>query len=79
MNPSAMGNFGSPIVATERGVGFLDRARGELRLPFGVHVSPALLFIRPATAEEAREFFETRMAVKRTMTAYYDRKTFTGD
>lgn len=72
----------TPLVVTEHGTGFIDE-RGDLRLPFGAHRSPAPVQVRPATAEEARAFFEQRMAVRRELSAYYDRKTacggYTGD
>lgn len=72
----------SPLVVTEHGTGFLTE-QGELRKTFGTHVSPAPVAVRPATAEEARAFFEQRLAVRRELTAYYDRKTacggYTGD
>lgn len=68
----------SPLVVTEHGTGFLTE-KGELRKTFGTHVSPAPAQVRPATASEAREFFEHRRALRRELSAHYDCKTFTGD
>lgn len=78
MNPTALGNFGSPLVETDKGLGFWDRARNELHLTFGIVCGP-FAFARPATTDEAREFFARRAATRSELTAYYDRKTFTGD
>jgi hypothetical protein len=68
----------SPLVVTEHGTGFLDE-RNELRKAFGTHVSPRPVNVRPATAEEARAFFAHRLAVRRDLTAFYNRRGFQGD
>lgn len=68
----------SPLVVTEHGTGFLTQ-QGELRKSFGTHVSPAPNHVRPATAEEARDFFRRRIATRRDLGAYYARATYTGD
>lgn len=67
----------SPLVVADQGAGFLDGTHNELRTAHVTHCRPTN--VRPATAEEARAFFEHRRAVRRDLVAYYDSKTFTGD
>lgn len=68
----------TPLVVTEHGTGFID-GRGELRKAFGTHVSPAPTQVRPATAAEARAFFESRLEIRRQLTAHYSKRGYQGD
>ncbi len=77
LHPIALGNFGSPLVETDRGTGFWDRARNEIHAAFGIVCGP-FAYVRPATTEEAREFFSRRSATRAELTAYYDRKDAAG-
>ncbi len=75
---ATLGNFGSPLVVTEKGTGFLDRARDELHLAFGILELRGAVSMRAATPQEAREFFLNRSATRAELTAYYDRKDAEG-
>ncbi len=78
-NAVTLGNFGSPLMVTDRGTGFLDRARDELHLAFGILELRGPVPMRPATTQEAREFFLHRAATRNEQTAYYDRKDARGE
>lgn len=67
----------SPLVVSAQGTGFLDREHNELRGAHVTHCRPTE--VRPATESEARAFFQHRLAVRRDLGGFYDRKTFTGD
>lgn len=69
----------SPLVSTEHGVGWWDGVRRELRLVFGVHVSPVPQQMRPATEMEVRLFYSIRHQTKKNLLAYYAKRTLTGD
>ncbi len=71
----------SPLVVTDRGTGFFDGVRRELRTHTGlVKALPSAQTMRPATESEARDFFTFRAAHARDMVAYYNRPgAYTGD
>jgi hypothetical protein len=63
----------SPLVSTDFGVGFWDERTRTLRKSHAVHVAPEPREIRPATAEEARDFFRARAFHRAELTRHYDR------
>lgn len=63
----------SRLVVTEHGTGFMDEKRREMRTAFGIHVAPEPQDVRPATKEEAMQFFAARGAFRAGMTEYYNR------
>ena len=69
----------SSLVVTEYGTGFWCAHRRELRKSFGIHVAPEPQHVRPATADEAAQFFRDRRAVSDELIRYYDRKIYHGD
>jgi len=63
----------SPLVSTERGVGFWDGVRNELRLAIGgVLVNPRIRRMRPATDLEVELFYSIRHEHRVRMCAYYN-------
>lgn len=61
----------SQLCVTEFGTGFLDVRTRELRKAFGVHVAPEPQNVRPATEQEAREFFRDRATINQELCAWY--------
>lgn len=67
----------SPLVTTDAGTGFLDAVHNEVRGAFYTHCRPTN--VRPATAEEARAFFEHRRSLRKTLGDYYAAPGYKGD
>lgn len=67
----------SPLVVSDAGTGFFDADRNEVRGAFMTHCRPNA--VRPATAEEARAFFQHRLETRRELVAYYARPGYKGD
>lgn len=63
----------SPLVVTEYGTGFMCPRTREIRLAFGIHVSPEPKDVQPCTEAEAKAFFASRGFVRRELTALYER------
>lgn len=67
----------SPLVTSAQGTGFFDPDRNEVRGAFYTHCRPTN--VRPATAAEARAFFDQRRALRKTLGDYYAAPGYKGD
>ncbi len=78
-----LGRFGSPLVVMADGeMGFFNRERNELHCAHSILELRGRVPLRPATTEEAREFYLDRAVSRQLRREAYERQEargYTGD